>query len=1075
MASAELRRPEAAGRRVPRLHGFELAGHLKYHFTRSIERLAGALRAVLPDLLAIELLVAVDLFVFRDALVEGLLFHEADTTTMFYPVFATLAEALPRGDRLLWTPYMFSGFPLLAEGQTGVLYPLNWAAVALLPTDQAFVWLRVAHLLIALLGAYLLGRALWLGPPAALVLALSFSLGSFVVGQLQHASVIASTVWLPYVLALLQLSFRASGGARVRYLLLSGLTLGLAALGVHIQTVVLSAGCFVAWTLFLAVLPPRAPAPVTLLDASAREAPWTGRRPQARRLEAASGPLVWLTPWKVRAVRRGAAWLGRGAHSFLAERMRSVSLAAAALVVVPATAMAVAAGQLLPLYELSTQSGRAAGWTYQAATDYSLPVQNLLTLIFPSFFRDGRGGGWSLWQPWEVTYYAGVVPLVLAALGLLFCRRRPVIFFAGLVVIASLLALGDYSPLNLYSYLWSLPGFNLQRAPARFSYLGVLGIATLAGFGTQLLGDRLRTTPAGSKASARFLVVWLAGVMAALIALIWHLVAWRAWLESDPLWAMQIIESSYLSLRRDPGVVDSAQKVYSGLWRSLDITNRETAASLLFVATLVVLVFCWSELRRARGIWQAALVLLVATDLGHFAQSFHPLVSIADVASIGDVGQFLVRQGGLVRVFTHPDVKRPRPNQLLPWEVAELSAYDPLELSRHGVYLGMVSAVDNWLLDLLGVRFRVVPSAAPSVPSYRQTGFDPQHPLLLGRAGSPSGQEAWTVPGAQADELRVVSAVEDAFALRDGDVVAEWVLTDDRGRQRRLPMVAGRDSAEWTYDDPALDARPAHTRASVAFSYEQEIPASTGARQVNLYYSAFTLPDRPTIKRAELRVSGSGARFRLYGFGLFNRDRSQMAQFFPREKYRAVFQADGVRVDENRAVFPRFFVVRDSVLVNSAQEALELLADGPLRPHQEVVLEQDDPGVVAESDGGSGAPPESEDQPYGQATLVDAGDEELAIQASAPEGGYLVVTDAHYPGWTATVDGEDADILRADYLFRAVRLPPGDHFVQLRYQPRSFETGLTIARLALALVMLGLLVSFASADTGRPSGWLRTP
>ena len=85
-----------------------------------------------PDLLALELLLAATVLLFRDGIERGLVFHEADTSTMFFPVFATLHAALARDDLLLWTPALFTGFPLLAEGQTGVLYPPNWLAGRLL-------------------------------------------------------------------------------------------------------------------------------------------------------------------------------------------------------------------------------------------------------------------------------------------------------------------------------------------------------------------------------------------------------------------------------------------------------------------------------------------------------------------------------------------------------------------------------------------------------------------------------------------------------------------------------------------------------------------------------------------------------------------------------------------------------------------------------------------------------------------------------------------------------------------------------------------------------------------------------
>ena len=47
----------------------------------------------------------------------------------------------------------------------------------------------------------------------------------------------------------------------------------------------------------------------------------------------------------------------------------------------------------------------------------------------------------------------------------------------------------------------------------------------------------------------------------------------------------------------------------------------------------------------------------------------------------------------------------------------------------------------------------------------------------------------------------------------------------------------------------------------------------------------------------------------------------------------------------------------------------------------------------------------------------------------------LVLTDVHYPGWKATVDGEPAQIERVDYLLRGVRVPAGSHRVEFSYEP----------------------------------------
>ena len=72
-------------------------------------------------------------------------------------------------------------------------------------------------------------------------------------------------------------------------------------------------------------------------------------------------------------------------------------------------------------------------------------------------------------------------------------------------------------------------------------------------------------------------------------------------------------------------------------------------------------------------------------------------------------------------------------------------------------------------------------------------------------------------------------------------------------------------------------------------------------------------------------------------------------------------------------------------------------------------------------------------------------------------GGYLVIDDGWFPGWIATVDGRERPVLRADYLLRAVRLPPGHHLVRLVYAPLTYLLGATITLVtALALLVFAI-------------------
>ncbi len=76
----------------------------------------------------------------------------------------------------------------------------------------------------------------------------------------------------------------------------------------------------------------------------------------------------------------------------------------------------------------------------------------------------------------------------------------------------------------------------------------------------------------------------------------------------------------------------------------------------------------------------------------------------------------------------------------------------------------------------------------------------------------------------------------------------------------------------------------------------------------------------------------------------------------------------------------------------------------------------------------------------------------IAVETDQP--GYLVLPDAYYPGWQATIDGQPEPIRRANYAFRAVYVPAGQHTVQFVFDPVIWKVGLAIS----GLTLLGLVV-----------------
>jgi len=89
--------------------------------------------------------------------------------------------------------------------------------------------------------------------------------------------------------------------------------------------------------------------------------------------------------------------------------------------------------------------------------------------------------------------------------------------------------------------------------------------------------------------------------------------------------------------------------------------------------------------------------------------------------------------------------------------------------------------------------------------------------------------------------------------------------------------------------------------------------------------------------------------------------------------------------------------------------------------------------------------------------IIESGNDRVVCDVAAPAEGFLVVTDTYYPGWEAAVDGEPTEILRANYLFRAVALPQGRHRVVFEYRPASLRAG---AALTVICALVILLIAF---------------
>lgn len=90
--------------------------------------------------------------------------------------------------------------------------------------------------------------------------------------------------------------------------------------------------------------------------------------------------------------------------------------------------------------------------------------------------------------------------------------------------------------------------------------------------------------------------------------------------------------------------------------------------------------------------------------------------------------------------------------------------------------------------------------------------------------------------------------------------------------------------------------------------------------------------------------------------------------------------------------------------------------------------------------------------------LTRYGLNDLAMEVTTPGPALVRIADAWYPDWVATVDGKPAEILRADYLLRAVAVPSGTHTIAMRFVSPAVRRGLwlSISSLAVVLALIGI-------------------
>jgi len=87
--------------------------------------------------------------------------------------------------------------------------------------------------------------------------------------------------------------------------------------------------------------------------------------------------------------------------------------------------------------------------------------------------------------------------------------------------------------------------------------------------------------------------------------------------------------------------------------------------------------------------------------------------------------------------------------------------------------------------------------------------------------------------------------------------------------------------------------------------------------------------------------------------------------------------------------------------------------------------------------------------------LVSYKPNHLTYEVKAQKNGIAVFSEIYYPkGWVAYIDGKETDYFRANYILRAMVIPEGQHIIEFKFKPKSYQLGGTISLISSILVAL---------------------
>jgi hypothetical protein len=173
--------------------------------------------------------------------------------------------------------------------------------------------------------------------------------------------------------------------------------------------------------------------------------------------------------------------------------------------------------------------------------------------------------------------------------------------------------------------------------------------------------------------------------------------------------------------------------------------------------------------------------------------------------------------------------------------------------------------------------------------------------------------------------------------------------------------------------------------------------------------------------------------------------------FLSHPKFKLIFK-EPVKVYQNLNCSKRAFFVNQGEEISMENQLLAIMRNAMTNLKKTVLLENENDKPIY-----------NPTPPIYNCMITNYEPLKIELELDVDQPGYLVLSDTYYPGWKASIDNKEVKILKADYLYRALRIEnQGKHLITFGYEPLSFRIGLYLSLISITITLMLLTISIFS-------------